>query len=469
MKYLNHIKIHLYRSIMICMAWHFASCKKMIEVPPPTDKLTTSTVFSSDESGQAAIRGIYSDIMQSINYISNGGMSIFPALSADEIMRTSSSSTYDPFANNALSATDFTILSNFWAKGYYHIYQANAILDNIQKSSALSDKVKQQLKGEAKFIRAFMHFYLLNLFGPIPLVTTADYRINASIKRSDSAGVYKQIIDDLQDAQSLLSSKYPTGEKVRVNKWAAEALLARVYLYTGQWSLAEVAASEIIDSGNYQLAALTQVFLPNSSEAILQFMPPVSSPINTAEGFAFVPFSPLMTPGFILTNDLLLAFEPDDNRKTAWTKTTTVNNQTYVYPYKYKIALGTPGVSKAEYNMVLRLAEQYLIRAEARAQQGKVTGSNSAETDLNSIRMRAGLPLVAGLSQSETFDAIEKEKRNEFFTEWGHRWFDLKRWGKASSVLSVKKGSTWQPTDILYPIPHSEILSNPSLTQNPGY
>jgi starch-binding outer membrane protein, SusD/RagB family len=455
--------------LLVCLITVFISCKKFIEVDPPADKLTTVTVFSNDESALAAIRGIYSDVMQSVNYIGNGGMSIFPALSADEIIRTSASATYDPFSNNALIATDFTLQSNIWAKGYYHIYHANAILENIAKSTNLSDKVKNQVMGEAKFIRAFMHFYLVNLFGPIPLVTSADYRTNAAIMRSDTSIVFQQIVDDLKDAQNLLIPEYPTSEKVRVNKWAATALLARVYLYKKDWSLAEGAADEVINSGVYDLATTSTVFVPNSPEAILQFMPPVSSPLNTAEGFAFVPFFATMIPGFILTDDLLASFEPDDARKTSWTKTSTVNNQTYTYPYKYKIALGAPGVSKAEYSMVLRLTEQYLVRAEARAQQGKVTGSNSAETDINIIRNRAALLPVGVLSQSDAFDAIEKERRIEFFTEWGHRWFDLKRWGKASSVLSVKKGSNWQPTDILYPIPQSEILTNSSLTQNPGY
>jgi hypothetical protein len=181
------------------------SCKKFVTIDPPTDKLTTTTVFSNDESAQAAIRGIYSDAMQSINYFSNGGMSIFPALSADEIIRTTANSTYDPFRYNSLTATDFTILSNIWAKGYFHIYQANIILDNLNKGTNLSEPVKKQLTGEAKFIRAFMHFYLTNLFGDVPLVVNSDYRVNSTIQRSDTTAVYNQIIDDLTDAQNLLT------------------------------------------------------------------------------------------------------------------------------------------------------------------------------------------------------------------------------------------------------------------------
>jgi hypothetical protein len=225
----------------------------------------------------------------------------------------------------------------------------------------------------------------------------------------------------------------------------------------------------VINSGAYQLSVLYSVFLPNSTEAILQFIPPLNSPLNTAEGFAFVPLSPTQVPGFILTDDLLNAFELNDARKTAWTKTSTVNGQNYTYPYKYKVALGVPGASKSEYNMVLRLAETYLIRAEARAQQDKIRGPGSAAADVDIIRSRAGLPATTANAKQDMLDAIEKERRLELFTEWGHRWLDLKRSGKANAVLSLLKGSNWQPTDILYPIPQSEILTNPSLTQNPGY
>jgi hypothetical protein len=195
----------------------------------------------------------------------------------------------------------------------------------------------------------------------------------------------------------------------------------------------------------------------------------LSSPLNTAEGFAFVPFSPLMTPDFVLQNDLLDAFKANDERKNAWTKTGTINSQAYTYPFKYKTALGVPGAAKTEYNMVLRLAEQYLIRAEARAAEGKITGTNSAESDLNIIRNRAGLGSLTLVTATDAAQAIEQENRIEFFTEWGHRWLDLKRWGIANAVLTINKGASWQATDVLYPIPEEEILTNTSLTQNPGY
>ena len=136
---------------------------------------------------------------------------------------------------------------------------------------------------------------------------------------------------------------------------------------------------------------------------------------------------------------------------------------TLYYPFKYKVMSGT---NLTEYYITLRLAEQFLIRAEARAQQGNISG---AKTDVNVIRTRAGLPNTTANDKGGLLNAIEQERRIELFAEWGHRWFDLKRTGRATTVLGSLKPATWQPTDELWPIPQSQINLNPSLTQNNGY
>ena len=116
--------------------------------------------------------------------------------------------------------------------------------------------------------------------------------------------------------------------------------------------------------------------------------------------------------------------------------------------------------------MVLRLAEQYLIRAEARAQQNNISGSQS---DLNLIRNRAGLVNTAANDKTALLTAIEHERQVELFTEWGHRWLDLKRTNRADAVLGPIKAPNWQPTDMLYPIPQTQIANDPNVHQNPGY
>ena len=119
--------------------------------------------------------------------------------------------------------------------------------------------------------------------------------------------------------------------------------------------------------------------------------------------------------------------------------------------------------------MVLRLPEQYLIRAEARIHQGNLNG---AMADINVIRKRAGLELLSSNTVDIKADALMnivlEERRKEFFTEWGHRWLDLKRTRRSEAILSPGNPS-WENTDVLYPIPQQERIKNSNLSQNPGY
>jgi len=395
-------------------------------------------------------------------FFANSAMTVFPGLSGDELMRTVPDATTDPFQKNAITTNNYYLEVGLWKRGYNHIYQANAILKGLSNSPGVSTSVRDQLTGEAKFVRAFCHFYLLNLFGDVPLITSTDYQVNQSVSRTPVADIYQQIITDLKDAQNLMSSSYPSTGKVRPNKYASTAFLARVYLYQKNWAEAEAEASILINSGTYSLTNLNAVFLANSNEAIWQLLPVLTN-LNTADGITFLPPSATARPQYIVTDLLLNSFESNDQRKTAWIKTNTVSGQAYNYPYKYKVRISPTIV---ECNMVLRLAEQYLIRAEARAQQNNITG---AQADLNVIRNRAGLGNTPANDKASLLSAIEQERRIEFFAEWGHRWFDLKRANKIDAVLSVAKPAYWQATDALYPIPLSELQTNPALIQNPGY
>src|SRR5262249_32404391 len=141
----------------------------------------------------------------------------------------------------------------FWNGSYTWIYQANACIEGISKSEGISTPCKNQLIGEAKFIRAFLYFNLVNLYGDVPLVTSTNYAVNASLPRTSVAQVFQQIVQDLKDAQQLLTASYPSAGKVRPNKFAATALLARAYLYQKQWANAAAAANEVISTGSYGL------------------------------------------------------------------------------------------------------------------------------------------------------------------------------------------------------------------------
>jgi len=405
------------------------------------------------------------------------------------------SQAYWGYYKNGLSQTASLPKSGaeLWSPIYKFIFKTNSALDGLKGSTSLTPLVKQQLLGEAKFLRAFFYFYLVNLFGDVPLALTTDPKVTSLLARSSKEQIYQQIIDDLKGAQELLSDTYldatlltPTMERVRPTKWAATALLARTYLYNREWAKAEEQATIVINNeglfGPISTVSLNNVFLKNSREAIWQIQPTaVNFNTQEARGFIITSTGPNNADNPVyLNSDLLNIFEKNDERSDSgtWVNSITVSGIKYFYPFKYKINSLDPSITPKtgtmnmkEYFMVLRLAEQYLIRSEAMAKQGKIV---EAQTDLNTIRSRAGLGNTTAFDEASLLEAILHERQVELFTEWGHRWFDLKRSNKINEVMTTITplkaiGSTWQTYQQLYPIPLSDIQGNPNLTQNLGY
>ena len=435
------------------------SCKKFIEVPSPINQLNITSVFTDDKTATAAVIGIYSDMEFSAPI--SMYLTQLSGLSADELTYTSGDKGFSEFAGNTYKPNN-PYAASVWGI-YSNIYEANSCIQGIQTSTGLSPGTKNQLLGEARFSRAFCYFYLVNFFGDIPLALSTDYRINDTLHRTPSSQVYQQIITDLVAAQSLLSSDYPTGQRERPNKWTASALLSRVYLYTHKWAEAEAQASSILNSGLYSLSTLESVFLNASNETIWQ-LKPVNPTFNTQEAAIFIPGLIGQIPTYPLSGDFINAFEPGDNRMSAWTGNTVLGSDTFYYPLKYQVLAGG---TVSEDHIMFRLAEQYLIRAEARMNQGNITG---ATEDVDTIRSRAGLgALSASLSPDQMSDAVLQERRIELFAELGHRWLDLKRTNRVDSIIGTLKPSTWKPTAALWPVPQSQRSADPFLTQNAGY
>lgn len=442
----------------------FCSCKKFLQVDAPPNQVNTDKVFQTDAMATAALNGIYSEMMNNSTQFSASGITIYSSLCADELT-TYSPGSFDPFTNNAIIESAHPLIEvNFWNAAYKYIYAANLSLEKLHASTTLTAATRQQLMGEAKFIRAFCYFQLLQLFGDVPLVISSDYRVNESLPRTAQALVYQQLVTDLNEASNLLPVTYSLNERVRPTRWAALALLSRIYLYTGNWSGAENTATQVIQSGLHTLTSSPgQVFLKNSTEAIWQ-LPPSYLFVNTWEGNLFLPATSSSTPTFILRPELINNFEAGDQRQTAWVASRTFQSQLVYHPTKYKVRGNNAPVT--EYYTVLRLAEQYLVRAEARLQQNKVS---ECTADLNMIRARAGLPPTSANTTPALLLAIEQERKIELMLEWGHRWYDLKRTNRATGILAPVKGSNWQATDMLWPIPIKQLQANPFLVQNPGY
>lgn len=466
-----------YISVTAITIAHSIACKKQLLVDPPTRSVNSETVFKEDLTAAAAMTAIYTNIANGFSF--GGITNITPKLgtAADELTLFYNQNGYANFYINALMATNGSDVST-WSSVYPIIYQCNAVLEGVTRSTSLTPSVKKQILAEAKFIRGFLFFYLTNLYGSVPLTLTTDYKVNAELFRASEENVYAQIKTDLKDASANLSENYlnsdettTSSERLRPNKFAAQAFLARVNLYSGDYTNAEIEANSVLSNTSvYDTIPIANTFLKNTKETIWCLQQVVIAGRNTDEARLFntTVNGPNSSQPFYLSDSLYLSFESGDKRQTGWIGTRTMTNGTiYRYPAKYKAIGNNQPIT--EHLIALRVGELYLIRAEARANLNKLT---EARNDLNVIRKRAGLPNNTTTDQTMLISDIIKERRHELFVEWGHRWLDLKRKNLLDGVMTIYtplKGGTWNANSKLFPIPTTDLLTAKNLKQNPGY
>lgn len=452
-------------------------CKKFANVEPASNIFGAAEVFSSDATLSSGIAGMYSTALFNYGDQFQTDQALCPGLLADELEVVGTNLTYEQFYKNAIIANNASI-NSYWTGMYKVIYTANTIMEGIAVNKEnISPGLDSLAKGESLFMRAFCHFNLVNWFGDVPLVLTSDAKANNRAFKTPTAEIMQKVIEDLKTAKTLLRKNYSAtanNNRIRPNKFAATALLARAYLYTNQWALAEAEASSVIgETTLYQLlpkADIGKVFYLNSLESIWQMSNTSTTGLSSYRGHTALGsfFLNTTVPTIAMTADLKNAFESTtDARIAAWTRnvTYTIGNvtETKTVPNKYKNQFSNT-TSTAESFSFLRVAEQYLIRAEARAQLNQL---GTAADDLNTIRNRAGIGNTSATTKENLLLAIERERRVELFTEIGHRWYDLKRTGRASQVLGTKPG--WSDSRLLFPIPAIELLNNTNLVQNDGY
>lgn len=464
-------KYILYTIIAVMLAGMMPACKKMLDVPDNLPgQLVTDLVFTDSIGAVNGVVGIYNQAFIGPSPM-NGNLSIYPSLSADDLI---SDPYYESIYNNQLTPGDDTkktgMTGDIWNAlyGSTMIYQANTVLEALAASKNLSVSLKNQLTGECEFVRALSYFYLTNLYGAVPLAITSDYKVNNRLPRSTADEVYEQIIKDLTDASSRLSANYPSAGRARPNKYVALALLSRVYLYLEQWEKADSIASIIINAGPYSIETLDRVFVAENNEAIWHGLITGYYNYATGDGSTFVPYSSGQIPTYQLRDTLLNSFETGDLRKTQWLASNTVNGIQYYYPYKYKNASGRQVNGRVEAQIAFRLAEQYLIRSEARIKLGNLDG---AADDIFAVRVRAALARPTIITTDALMNALIHERQTEFFCEWGHRWLDLKRWGIVNATMNAVKPGKW-PADghsAFYPVSYEQMMLNPGWIQNPGY
>lgn len=441
-----------------------SSCKKFLEIDPPINAFNASTAYDTDDLVRSNIAGLHS-----YNFIVGSGYydtdsHLYPGMSADEISYYTT--LYDEFLDNNIQDIN-TTNRNMWVYPYKTVYQSNLMLTALESATKISAPVKAEAYATAKFFRALAHLNLVSLYGDVPIVLTSDVKTSTNLPRSPKAEVYKQIITDLLDAKA--SFKGINKSNLYVNEKSTTAILARAYLYDRQWQKAADAATELISGplkGSLTLEDIGKVFQRVSRETILAISSDGSEKTRVNYTYPGTLYLPTVRTIYNITTDLYNAFEAGDLRKANWIGTFNGTVGTTYYPFKYKLRAAPSNTALAEDQVLIRLSEMVLTRAEALAQLGR---TGEAMDDVNAIRGRAGLGgLPRTLGKSDALLAIEKERRLELFCE-GHRWIDLVRTERADAVLGALKGSKWKSTAVLYPIPAKEIELNPKLTPNPGY
>lgn len=449
--------------ILLLIVFVLMGCEKELEPENPKFLLSEDAAFEDIATVKAVMANIYSGIRDNSPVSGNtNGLSVRLGLYTDELDYYSAASQSDyAFYNHTVVPTT-NVIPSFWNNSYSLIFSVNAALEGLEKSS-LATEEKEIYLGEAYFLRAYLHFYLAQIFGDIPYIQSTDYKTNAAVSRMTLDEVNQNLEQDLLMAVNMLPEIDNSGQKLIPSKGTAHAMLARFYLFTGQWDKAYTESNTVITNGNFTWQPdLSQVFLKESTSTIWQLQTQwEGSPTHEAMTFVFEVGPPYL---YALTDEFISDFELGDLRREAWTRLISDGTQDWHHSFKYKQYMF--GDISTEYSILLRLAEQYLIRAEASLNNGDFQG---AIVDLNIIRVRAGLEPFNGNSQDEIREEIVKQRRFELFCEQGHRWFDLKRLELAGEVLGPLKVG-WKPTDILFPLPQQELLLNPNLNpQNPGY
>jgi hypothetical protein len=434
----------------------FSSCKKFLDVQPQ-QQVDESQAITDGGSATAAVNGLYNSLGADNYYGSN-----FPAISylyGSDVVWTGSQAA--PQEISAHKTTAFNgYIGSAWGAIYKTILSANYVLEAVPKINdpLFNTATKNQYLGEAYAIRALSYFDLARGWGGVQLILTPTHTPgdHAGIKRSSLTETYAQVLKDLDAAEPLLPA---TTNRNRFTQKTVWALKARFYLYNKQWALAEQYASKIIsDNGNYNLLKPYNAFFANNAVATAESVFEIAYSVSFKNGHSVWFLPPALggrrewAPSSTLVS-LLNDPNVGGSRNALIAQTAPPGNLWYGKLY-YRTPLGIDPA------YVIRVAELYLIRSEARAEQNNLSG---ALEDLNAVRSRSGIAASTASAQSDILLAIEAERRVEFPFETD-RWFNLVRTNRVAAVLGIT-----DQTKYLFPIPASELLADPDLTPNPGY
>ncbi len=478
------------------------------------------TTASDPALAQKLVTGVYNSLLQGDSW-GNGDVHGFAFISVTSIISDDADkgSTLSDQAVPVGDIDNFTLTptnkfcESLWSGHYNSIGAANQALKALT-TAAIDEESKNQLRGEVRFLRGYLYFNLVRMYGGVPLVLrvpkdATDANSDPAFQtRANVETVYDSIIEDLTYAIEKLpiKSQASTGH---ATKGAAQAMLAKVYMYKGDWDQVFDLTEEVIVSGQYALlddyATVWRQASDNSIESIFEIQTGSFNNANLGVSLYTVCQGPRVgglggwndlgwgfnTP----TTNLISAYEPLDKRK-AGTILIVDNSGTNVgtilwdgfrlpskdsvqnFYYNYKAYTSTLWEDRGSNNKeqyidpaskdrpknirIMRYAEVLLMNAEAAIH----TGKGDASTPLNLVRNRAGLPSIGGT----TINDVWNERRFELAMEHDRFW-DIVRQGRAAQVMQAAgKANFVAGKHELLPIPNSQILlSGNKLTQNPGY
>jgi hypothetical protein len=431
-------------------------CQQFLTVQPDL-QVDQSQAITNASTAEAAVNGLYNRLGSDGYYGSN--FQALAYLSGGDIQWTGSQGAPQEITARKLTA-DNGYVGSAWSAIYRTILQANYLLEAVPTITdpQLTAARKNQILGEAYAIRALSYFDLIRGWGGVQLIlkATRTPSDNTNIPRSSVDETYAQVLKDLTTAEPLLSETTNRNKITRKTVWA---IRARYHLYRQEWEQADTYASKLIDdAANYKLAKPYSAFFANNAAAT----PESVFEIAYTNSFKNGNYNWWLPPALSgrrewAPNAALVALLNDPNvggnRKELIAQTSPPGNLWYGKLY-YRIPLGT------DPSYIIRIAELYLIRSEARAQLGKTA---TALADLNAVRDRAGVPASQAATKDALLLAIETERQVEFPFE-ADRWFNLIRTGRVATVLGITDA-----TKYVLPIPNSEILADKALTQNQGY
>jgi hypothetical protein len=427
-----------------------AGCGSILD-ESPVDQLPDDQAITSAEGARSALAGAYA-ALQSLSYY-GGDFVFFGDLPADNAVNTSTFQSYADADGNRFRADNETA-DDIWNAIYDAINRTNVILERVPALTDLDDAEKNEILGEAHFLRALHYHNLVKLYGDVPLrlAPVKDVAEAGAVVRSPVADVYTQILADLAEARGQITAAEPA---TAGTAGAVDALTARVQLYRQDWAAAATAADAVIGRG-YRLAnAYPDLFDDEGRDTPEDIFKVTFTAVQyNYLGYYYILEDDGGQGAVTPAQDLMDAYDPGDER-LAWNVSGSTEGS----------ASGTkfPTTAGAEDFPVLRFAEVLLIKAEALARQNDLSGAVDA---YNQIRDRAGLPEhtlgVDVSSQDDVLAAIDHERRLELAFE-GDRWPDLVRTGRAVPVLGIPAFQA------LFPIPQAERDVAPGLTQNPGY